>query len=677
MTSTTRLPKSKKSKLDNVLKMNFRRYLPGFLTVLCSCVAVAIAAVLIEYGYALRDTYAAFSVFDVTSAYKTVFGIVFFFVLLYDLIAPTHYFSEIYSKRACDSYFSAPIKRADRFNAAFIMGVVVNVAAPILASLIVSAIKIAGASGKFAFSCNFKLVCIYTLFSVAALLAFWSAFMLCAVMAGKLVQYLVLCGISSLFVLIGAVGVASRLNLVWGIMADYESFTSVSPIGAFVNILNSGGTNYKSFLICIPVSFAAAVLLYFAGLTVFKKRPAETAEGGICGKVMPYLLLALFAFGGFVFFEAADNFIVTAVAGIITAAINGLAFCVIFFKKAYTKHGAVCVAVTVAAGIALLLFSYFPPEKSFVAAVPSADSVESAQLEVEQFSYGNAIPLADYLSTSLYVGYSESEGVYKITEPENIEKLIALHQKTVSADARQKTEAYYKNLESNVIDYDSMNDDLTAYNESVLNYTIRYTLKNGKKITRKYNVAYSAVIDEYVAAVQNEEVLNQTSLGEDSFKNIYYSYFNNYDYGEMTYDSEGEYSTSYDSAFSNSLTEQQILELRELLIADRISESKNDFLITESELFSEMNWYYRGSVNAAVYGDIMNYSILPELSDKKRAELEAVDFSKRGDVVKRYDAGGYTDESGVSLFEMHAQAYQILESDKKAAAYIDSLGYGK
>ncbi len=677
MTSTTRLPKLKKSKLGNVLKMNFRRYLPGFLTALCSCITVAIAAVLIEYGYAVRDASAAFSVFDVTSAYKIVFGIVFFFVFLYDLIAPAHYFSEIYSKRACDSYFSAPIKRSNRFNAAFIMGAAVNAAAPVLASLIVSAIKLGGVSGKFSFSCNFKLVCMYTLFSVAALLAFWAAFMLCAVMAGKLVQYLVLCGISASFVLIAAVGVASRLNLVWGIMADYESFTSISPIGAFINVLNSSFTNYKPLLICIPVSLAAAVLLYFAGLTVFKKRPAETAEGGVCGKVMPYLVLVLFAFGGFVFFEAADNFLVTAVVGIITAAVNGLIFCAIFFKKAYTKRGAVCVAATAAAGLVLLLFSYFPPEKSFVAAVPSADSVESAQLEVEQFPYSNSVPLADYLSTLLYIGYSDDEGVYKITEPENTEKLVALHQKTVSADARQKTALYYKNLEGNGADYVSMNDGLSDYNESTLNYTIRYTLKSGKKITRKYDVAYSAVIDEYVAAVQNEEVLNQTSLSEDNFKNVYYSYFAGYDSDETTYDSEGEYSTSYDSAFSNSLTEQQILELRELLISDRLSESKNDFLITESELFSQLNWYYRGSVNVVVYGDIMNYRFASELSDKKRAELEEADFSKRGNIIKGYEGGvqEYMDENGNYLFE--TQSYQILRSDEKTVAYIGSLGYGK
>ena len=672
MTSTICSPKSQKSKLGNVLKMNFRRYLPGFLAVLCTCLVVAVAAVLIEYGYALADSSVKFSVFNVTNAYKTVFGIVFFLVMLYDVVAPAHYFYEIYSKRACDSYFSAPIKRADRFNAAFIMGVTVNVAAPVLASLIVASIKMGGVKGKFAFSFDFKLMCIYTLFSVAALLAFWAAFMLCAVMAGRLVQYLVLCGISASFVLIAAIGTASRLNLVWGVMADYVSFSSISPIGALINSINSVDTNYKPFLICIPVSFAAAVLLYFAGLIVFKKRPAETAEGTVCGRVMPYLLLALFAFGGFVFFKAADNFLVTAVVGIAVAAVNGLIFCAIFFKKAYTKRGAVCVGATVAAGLVLLLFSYFPAEKSFVAAVPSADAVKSAEIEVEQFAYNNSVPLTDYLSNSFYVGYSDDESVYKITEPENIEKLTALHQKTVSAEARKKTAAYYKNLVGDEFDYDGLNDD-----ETTLDFTIRYTLENGRKITRKYEVAYSAVVDEYVAAVQNEEVLNQTSLGEDNFKNIYYSYFDKFynGYQEAVYDDE--YSTAYDNAFANSLSEEQILELRELLIQDRLSESKNEFSITEGELFSQSPWYYRETINVASKGSLMNYRFASELSDKKRTELEAVDPSKRGDIIKSYEGGEqeYMDESGIYLFE--TQAYQILYSDKKAAAYIDSLGYGK
>ena len=53
----------------------------------------------------------------------------------------------------------------------------------------------------------------YTVFAVAALLSVWAVFMLCAVIAGRLVQYLVLCGISSSFVLVSALGVASRLSL--------------------------------------------------------------------------------------------------------------------------------------------------------------------------------------------------------------------------------------------------------------------------------------------------------------------------------------------------------------------------------------------------------------------------------------------------------------------------------
>lgn len=127
------LKESKKSKLNKVLQMNFRRYLPGFLVALGGCLIVSVAAAFIEYGFALSDVkiQTSFVRYGVTDAFQTCFTVVFFLVLLYDVIAPAHYFSEIYSKRACDSYFAAPIKRADRFNAAFIMGAVVNIAAPL------------------------------------------------------------------------------------------------------------------------------------------------------------------------------------------------------------------------------------------------------------------------------------------------------------------------------------------------------------------------------------------------------------------------------------------------------------------------------------------------------------------------------------------------------------------
>lgn len=49
------LKESEKSKLGNVLKMNFRRYLPGFLVALGGCLIVSVVAAFIEYGFALSD----------------------------------------------------------------------------------------------------------------------------------------------------------------------------------------------------------------------------------------------------------------------------------------------------------------------------------------------------------------------------------------------------------------------------------------------------------------------------------------------------------------------------------------------------------------------------------------------------------------------------------------------
>lgn len=423
------LKESEKSKLGNVLKMNFRRYLPGFLVALGGCLIVSVVAAFIEYGFALSDVkiQTSFVRYGVTDVFQNCFTVTFFLVLLYDIIAPAHYFSEIYSKRACDSYFAAPIKRADRFNAAFIMGAVVNIAAPLFPAATFFAFKFGGVPDKFAFSIDAELVNYYTVFAVAALLSVWAVFMLCAVIAGRLVQYLVLCGISSSFVLVSALGVASRLSLVWGIKADLNAVASITPFGALLSGINTVETTYKALKICVPVSIVTVVLFYVAGLLAFKKRPSEVAESTLSGKIVPYAFLALFAFGGFVFFQASQSFLKTAAVGIAAAVINGLIFCAVFYKKAYTKQGAISVAATVAVGLVLLAFSYFPPEKSFVSYVPEAGSVKSAVLEVKNYSHGDAVPLVQYIGNVIYTGYSNEDNSYTITEPENIEKLVELH----------------------------------------------------------------------------------------------------------------------------------------------------------------------------------------------------------------------------------------------------------
>lgn len=672
------LKESKKSKLNKALQMNFRRYLPGFLVALGGCLIVSVAAAFIEYGFALSDVkiQTSFVRYGVTDAFQTCFTVVFFLVLLYDVIAPAHYFSEIYSKRACDSYFAAPIKRADRFNAAFIMGAVVNIAAPLLPAAAFFAFKFGGVLDKFEFSIDTELVNRYTVFAVAALLSVWAVFMLCAVIAGRLVQYLVLCGISSSFVLISAFGVASRLNLVWGIKADLNAVASITPIGALFSGINTVETTYRALKICIPVSIVTVVLFYVAGLLAFKKRPSEVAESTLSGKIVPYAFLAFFAFGGFVFFQASQSFLKTAAVGIAAAVINGLIFCAVFYKKAYTKQGAISVAATVAVGLVLLAFSYFPPEKSFVSYVPQAGDVKSAVLEVKNYSHGDAVPLVQYIGNVLYTGYSNEDNSYTITEPENIEKLVALHEKTVSDEARRKTAAYYKSLENedvDYVDYDDLNSD-----DGTIGFAVKYTLKNGKSVTRRYEVVSSVIIDEYVAAVQNKEVLNQTSLNEESFKNIYFSYFSYYQNDEFGIyeETEGEtvnLSSAYHDFYNNQLTAEQAEKLRELLIEDRLNETKYEFIETQGELFSIAPPYYR-QVTPAVEGVLCNYRFSPELSEEKRSELMAVEEEKRSSIIRSYEAGEQDcmDESGCYLFE--SKSYEILPYDSNSCEYLKSLG---
>ena len=255
------------------------------------------------------------------------------------------------------------------------------------------------------------------------------------------------------------------------------------------------------------------------------------------------------------------------------------------------------------------------------------------------------------------------------------EKLVELHEKTVSDEARRKTAAYYKSLENeevDYVDYDDLNDDGT------IGFAVKYTLKNGKTVTRRYEVASSVIIDEYVAAVQNKEVLNQTSLNEESFKNIYFSYFSYYQNDEFGIyeETEGEtvnLSSAYHDSYNNQLTAEQAEKLRELLIEDRLNETKYEFIETQGELFSIIPPYYR-QVTPAVAGVLCNYRFSPELSEEKRSELMAVEEEKRSSIIRSYEAGEQDcmDENGCYLFE--SKSYEILPYDSNSCEYLKSLG---
>lgn len=308
--------------------------------------------------------------------------------------------------------------------------------------------------------------------------------------------------------------------------------------------------------------------------------------------------------------------------------------------------------------------------------VPEASSVKSAVLEVKNYSHGDAVPLVQYIGNVIYTGYSNEDNSYTITEPENIEKLVALHEKTVSDEARKKTAAYYRSLENedvDYVDYDDLNSD-----DGTIGFAVKYTLKNGKTVTRRYEVASSVIIDEYVAAVQNKEVLNQTSLNEESFKNIYFSYFSYYQNDEFGIYEETETETSdvssaYHDFYNNQLTAEQAEKLRELLIEDRLNETKYEFIETQGELFSIAPPYYR-QVTPAVEGVLFNYRFSPELSEEKQSELMAVEEEKRSSIIRSYEAGEQDcmDENGCYLFE--SKSYEILPYDSNSCEYLKSLG---
>ncbi|MGN0459207.1 MAG: DUF6449 domain-containing protein [Eubacterium sp.] len=491
----------------------FKARLLSAILIFAGCIGVACIAI----GNVLLDV--SYKNSDISENAVILLIWIAAFISVFSLSNAYRMFKEIYKKQSCDAYFSVPIRREEYFIANYLYGALVNTVCYFGTALFYIGVLVAS---DHTFDASY-LPKIFAMF--AALLAIYSAFVMCAVASGRRLYYILL---SLIFIFCPSTffsGIIIQINSIWGFSSDLSYLSAVNPIenSALVAV-------NENMLPLIIISVAEIVVMFAAGLILFKNREAEIAETGITGRVIPYAVLALLI--GAMYFEfGIGNTVIDIILGIIAAAIFTFAFGKIFFRKAFTKKTTLTLAVVCTGLTALSVIVATPAFNFYVKYVPDAELVESAEVctldSVQDFgmvAYLNDIVTDEYTSNDII-----------LENPDNIEKVIELHKATVSNDIISKSK-YHGNVSLiKALFLDELLDDGSDDEYDKTSYKLTYHLKNGKTVSRTYSVNLSLISEKLDDVYKNEEAVD-CILNELLDKKIFYASL--YDYYDYDYDEE-------------------------------------------------------------------------------------------------------------------------------------------
>ena len=496
--------------------------------------------------YDMTDT--AFAVAIVLTALSGFFSL---------FIAPKM-FRQIYKKQSCDSYFSTPIKREEYFVANYLYGVMVNVMCYVIPmALFIFATMLA--SNKYInYIIDYKALIPITFAMMLAVIAIYSAFVMCAVISGKRLHYLILSLICLLCTSTTLGGISIKLNSIWGFSVDLTMLSAISPVeNAVASALNS------NVVPLIIISVIEIIGMFFAGYIAFKNRKAETAEMSLSGKILPCVLLVVFSSSAF-FFSATGSGAFDIIVGIVLCVLATMIFSAIFYKKAFTKQTLITLASVVGVCTVLSVVVTLPIFNGYVKYIPQEDKIESVTVsslaESENYTGIVGMIISDVSSFA-----QEDEIVVK--QKENIKKVMALHEKSID-DAVIK--ATRKNNSSWLRLMLFLGDDLIDDYTTNVSYKITYKLTNGKTVERIYTVPNTTVRTEYFNILQTEEALSQMppfTVNNDTYLQS--------EIGVYLLDEENEYYPKYPN-----LKNFDVEKFNEALMKDYLSMTQSNFMNT-------------------------------------------------------------------------------------------------
>lgn len=610
MTSTASKPK-------NYTSLAFKRTFKGTLVNTVLALGASIVSVIIAFSSTAADIAFNGANYNHDSEYFTVEimpPVVLVLALItgfFSLTTVPRMFRQIYKKQSCDSYFSVPIKREEYFVANYFYGFLVNIVCFILPLVVYLGAIQAMKSNLIDLGYVLKFASVFML----AVLAMYSAFVVCAVISGKRIQYLILSLICLFCTSTMLTGIATKICSIWGFSGDLTLLNAISPIdNAIAGAYFYEGVEADNVIPLIIISLVEIIGLFIAGYIAFKKRKAETAESSLSGKVIPYVILAILVGAAF-FFSATGTGAVDIVVGIVLATLMAMAFGGIFYKKVFTKQTLITLIGVCTVFTTLSIVVTLPVFNGYVKYVPEAGEVDSVEFCSVSHS-GSYTGFSELLGTN--VGYTDFGEEIIFVEQENIEKIIALHNKSIEDDAIKTTR---KKNNRSWLRIMLFIDSLHGYNYiSDTSYRIKYNLADGSTVERVYSVSNNLVTKEYYDVFQNEEALWQLEpmkYDNEKFLGVECSVYNSGD----------EYIEE-----SVELVNFDIEQYKKALVKDYLSMQRTTF-ISEFDSFESAYYgmYYGKYYDYAEYYPVCNidlYFANDDITDEELAEYKKMPTSR-------------------------------------------------
>ncbi len=612
-----------------VLKNNFRRY--AALFIVFQIFAVLFSGFLISF-YADSYDGSYNSTNNITNTFSDICMPLFaFFCSIEAFILVAVMFRGIYSKRASDFYFSLPVKRGAWFNADFLFGVIsfaVSYAIFCISSIIVINSNMLR---QFRFI-NLEAGCFlkYAFMSFTALIVVYTVFVMCAVIAGRMWQYILLSFISSLALYAGAAGFICYLNTVYGFWLNLEN----SYIAAAVSLAFSGISDFSvlKFFLAAAVQFA---VFYVVGYLSFKKRKAEVAENKLSGKLLPIVLtVTCFLADIFVCLGSGNEvaFSGRIIAAIIMVSVTALILSAVFFRKAFSKPVFISLLGAVILS-ALTIFSVqLIPEKIYVNVAPEADEIEA--VSIYDYNALGSSDITDLLYGINYLNISDESEVrnYKFLTDEAKEKAVELHKKLLSEKTRNNSNGF-----------DEGGDTTLG---------IEYRLKNGRTIRRVYTVLTKDIIEEGIALFKTDEGINGIEGFDYNSEDIIFSVF-------------GLYADDYENSFYIEKTDCR--KLRECVQKDIMNREASEFAGLAGLPFLTMWEDYDSDLDNEPEKDIYTLSFFIFKAGVPVSERVKMEKLSPKEIVK-YDSEFYLQIEEVSF-------YIDMDQDINTVSYLEELGY--
>ncbi len=612
-----------------VLKNNFRRY--AALFIVFQIFAVLFSGFLISF-YADSYDGSYNSTNNITNTFSDICMPLFaFFCSIEAFILVAVMFRGIYSKRASDFYFSLPVKRGAWFNADFLFGVIsfaVSYAIFCISSIIVINSNMLR---QFRFV-NLEAGCFlkYAFMSFTALIVVYTVFVMCAVIAGRMWQYILLSFISSLALYAGAAGFICYLNTVYGFWLNLEN----SYIASAVSLAFSGISDFSvlKFFLAAAVQFA---VFYVVGYLSFKKRKAEVAENKLSGKLLPIVLtVTCFLAEIFVCLGIGNEvaFSGRIIAAIIMVSVTALILSAVFFRKAFSKPVFISLLGAVILS-ALTIFSVqLIPEKIYVNVAPEADEIEA--VSIYDYNALGSSDITDLLYGINYLNISDESEVrnYKFLTDKKKKKAVELHKKLLSEKTRNNSNGF-----------DEGGDTTLG---------IEYRLKNGKTIRRVYTVLTKDIIEEGIALFKTDEGINGIEGFDYNSEDIIFSVF-------------GLYADDYENSFYIEKTDCR--KLRECVQKDIMNREASEFAGSAGLPFLTMWEDYDSDLDNEPEKDIYTLSFFIFKAGVPVSERVKMEKLSPKEIVK-YDSEFYLQIEEVSF-------YIDMDQDINTVSYLEELGY--